>query len=766
MKTLRKILGTLLVLIALGAKGQNSSSYFYYYKGEKVPLELNTSYAYVAYPEDRTLSASAVRKAFGPSIEITKAEEDMTANTLKQLNNQRSLSKRTQWQEVALSTKKTERQYLDALTSLKHLGAYVAPYFKAPEGDKIGLSQYFYVKLKKEGDLNILKETAIQYGIAITGQNKFMPQWFVLDCMGSSLNALEAANLFYESGDFAHSEPALMYDNIFQSTEKDTDSEKSSSGGNFDLMLTPNDPYFRNQWGLKNNGYNGGPAFRGIDIKAESAWEITRGNPDIIVAVTDDGFDVNHPDLAGNVVSMGYDAVSATTPAVLRGRHGTPCAGIVGASQNTIGMSGVAPLTGLMPISFNNSHQLVTQIQADGINWAWQNGAAVISNSWGHDSLMSSVIDDAISNALQNGRGGLGTVMVFSTGNDNLGVRYPANKNPDVLAVGAMSPCGERVSPSSCDGEGWGSNYGNSLDVVAPGIFVPSTDLLGNQGYNPSSGSPNFSDVDYTNFWGTSAACPHVAGVAALVLAVNPTLTAKQVNDIIEESAQKVRTDLYRYERTTGRLNGTWNNEMGYGLLDAHAAVLLATPPKEDPGLPLPCPSDTNVDQDVPSGATDTKQASNSISAFNEIFTRGSADYSAGKKVKLGPGFKAHKGSSFRAFIEKCRSSRRSSEVVNNITDGLSVEQAHTIEEVPLEDNTLKIFPNPTQGQISLSYTFMAKKRYVAVVHDINGRPLLQQEVSAENNALDLKGLTPGIYLLRFSDGTEEVIYTRKIVLR
>lgn len=330
-------------------------------------------------------------------------------------------------------------------------------------------------------------------------------------------------------------------------------------------MQTTNDPHYNNQWGLKNTGQYGS-AYTGIDINAEQVWSVTKGN-NVKVAIYDHGFEMNHPDLASNVFGNGFDATTGTSPSQVRGNHGTACAGIIGAVQdNNIGVSGVAPESDIISISINLQFSDTPTQLASGFNWAWQNGVEIISNSWG-GYAPSTIITDAIYNAINNGRDGKGCIVVFASGNENnTNIRYPGSAIPEVLVVGAMSPCGERKNPSSCDGESWGGCYGNQLDIVAPGVKIPTTDRQGGLGYSSS---------DYhSTFNGTSSACPHVAGVAALILSVNPNLTAEEVNNIIESTAQKIGT--YNYTNTSGRPNGTWNNEMGYGLIDAYAAVQMA----------------------------------------------------------------------------------------------------------------------------------------------------------------------------------------------
>ena len=325
---------------------------------------------------------------------------------------------------------------------------------------------------------------------------------------------------FYETGLFASAIPDFLSD---------------------DLLCT-NDPDFDQLWGLSNTKYPG------IDIKACSAWKISRGTG-VKVAVLDEGIELTHIDLNSNISPLSYDTESNTSPSRIYGDHGTHCAGTIGAVRNNhIQVVGVAPECTLMSISNLLDSTRNSRIKrAAGINWAWKHGADIISNSWS-SNVRYDAIDEAIDSALVYGRSGKGTIIVFSSGNDSSSVAYPANSNPDILAVGAIGNSGVRDEES---------NYGTALDVVAPGVAILSTIL------NNKVGTKS----------GTSMACPHVSGVAALILSINPTLTGQQVRNIIESTAQKVRTDLYTYSATSGHPNGTWNNEMGYGLVNAYNAV-------------------------------------------------------------------------------------------------------------------------------------------------------------------------------------------------
>ena len=534
---------------ALQASGEDSH---YFHKGKRIELKLKPEKSYVLLQEEtaETAVADAAKEAGGVLREFRQTK------SLKSLNLAAAPPPKLRWAIIENKSAAAAPLELNALTSEV---VYSAPFYTAPSGEEVGISHLFYVKLKKEEDKADLAKLAKKHKVEIIGSNKFMPLWYTLSCTkDSSGNSLEVANAFHATNEFSVAEPDFLVNYRLESA---------------------NDEHYTKQWGLKNTGQNSGKV--GIDIGIEDAWNVTTGDSSVKVAVVDHGIELDHPDLSLNMAADSYDAIIGTSPSFVRGDHGTACAGIVAAGQNNggngkVGVTGVAPGCKLMSVS----HSLMTgpnasQELADGINWAWQNGAAVISNSWGHSALASSQLDDAIELALTDGRGGLGTVVVFAAGNANSDVIYPADSNRDIIVVGAMSPCGERKSLTSCDPENfWGSCFGDEVDVVGPGVLIATTDRKGSQGYDSS---------DYTfDFNGTSSACPCVAGVAALVLSVNPDLTQKQVADLIEKTARKVGP--YSYATTSGRTNGKWHEEMGHGLVNAKAAVAAAAAIDNAPG--------------------------------------------------------------------------------------------------------------------------------------------------------------------------------------
>ena len=505
---------------------------YYWYKGEKIPLWKNTEQKYILL-EDLQNITDLNKLINDPEFKILQHQE--TSLSKKIIPFQEKEIKKINWAVISNSFFQKNAFINNAQVK------YESYFYRTAEGIDVGLSHLFYVKLIREEDLGILEQLAEENNVKIIGNNEYMPLWYTLSCSKDSKgDALDMANLFYESKQFEASVPDLISD---------------------DEPTCTNDPLFSDQWGLKNTGQYGG--IIGIDINFCQAKEITTGNQNIIIAIVDNGLEKDHPDLT-NIYPISYDAHTGTSPSIVRGPHGMPSAGIVGATNNNIGVAGIAPDCPLMDISISlEASPDARQKRADGINFAWENGATVISNSW-RSTVEYPIINDAIENALEYGRNGLGCVVVFSAGNNNKSsVDYPANSHEDIIAVGGSDIYGMRANPC---------NYGTELDIVAPGMEIPTTDLQGTAGYNTSSGT----DGDYYYFGATSAACPHVAAIAGLLLSVNPSLTQKDVNNIIESTTQKVGG--YTYQNTTGRPNGTWHEQMGYGLVDAYCAVHNAQP--------------------------------------------------------------------------------------------------------------------------------------------------------------------------------------------
>lgn len=318
--------------------------------------------------------------------------------------------------------------------------------------------------------------------------------------------------------------------------------------------VSPNDTLFAQQWSMTRIQAGGA---------GTTGWDISTGVATVVVCVLDEGCDLTHPDLQFstpgiNLGTMMPDGSPVGTGS--SGRHGTACAGIVAATyNNALGVSGVAGNSRIMPVAFQNWTDVEV---AAGINWATANGARIISMSFGNNGWSHAIIDPAIQNAFNND-----VVMCVATHNFNGPITYPAI-NPLVIAVGASDEIDNRKTPGSPDGEGWGSDFGAEISVVAPGVHIPTTDRQGTEGYNTTAGTAG----DYhLTFNGTSSATPHVAGMAALIRSAYPALSNVQVRAIIERTAQKV--GVVAYADVPGHPNGTWNQEMGYGRINVFRAL-------------------------------------------------------------------------------------------------------------------------------------------------------------------------------------------------
>jgi len=428
--------------------------------------------------------------------------------------------------------------------------------FAAPDSTPMILTEEFIVQFKPEVSREQIDQFNAKNKVKIISESEWERNSFVLAVQkNAGADALTIANRYHESELTNYAEP------------------------NFVRLLKPayipNDPLFPQQWALRNTGQGGGIA--GQDIHAVNAWDITRGSNTITIAIIDEGVDYTHPDLniPGKLVT-GYDAVRRINDPTPNGddAHGTACAGIAAAATgNGIGVSGVAPNCRIMGVRIaygvgGGFWSTDAAKMDDGIRTAVARGADVLSNSW--RTSPSTTVTNAIRWAKTNGRAGRGCVVCFAAGNDSGAVSYPGNL-PEVITVAACNEWGERKSKTSRDGETWwGSNFGSEVDVSAPGVHITTTDIRGARGYNKAANG------DYvTGFNGTSAATPHVAGVAALVLSANPNLRAAEVEAILRASTDDIGSVGYDIYTGFGRINA---------LKAVQAAVLRWDSPRLVPG--------------------------------------------------------------------------------------------------------------------------------------------------------------------------------------
>jgi subtilisin family serine protease len=313
----------------------------------------------------------------------------------------------------------------------------------------------------------------------------------------------------------------------------------------------PNDPMFPDQWGVKRIG-------------VPRAWELVRGDPNAVVAVLDQGVELAHPDLS--VYPQSWNASTDTPDGSPTGNHGTACAGIIGARlDNGLGVAGVAGGVQVMAIATATWADVDI---AEGLYFAADNGARVVSMSFGVYPFWGFWDFDLIRDALQYAQD-KGLLLVAASGNENWNQsRFPGS-DARTLCVGGSNRSDERKRIGDASSENWwGASFGPDLDVVAPCLEIPTTDRLGAAGYDPT---------DYFDrFNGTSAATPHVAGLAALILSFRPSLTNVQLRQIIESTCDKISPNLYAYANVGTKPSGTWNEEVGYGRVNAERALLAA----------------------------------------------------------------------------------------------------------------------------------------------------------------------------------------------
>ena len=313
----------------------------------------------------------------------------------------------------------------------------------------------------------------------------------------------------------------------------------------------PDDPFFSLQWFLNQN--------TDADLDAPEAWEIQEGDSTVVVAVIDlHGFDLNHVDIKNNLYYP-YNAVTNTNNPIPQNeyaRHGTPCAGLIGAiSNNQTGIASIGGKIKVMPILIGEG------VRSDGLTYVRSSSyvkaanhivnhpqVVAVSNSFAASSL-TSALRVSYERMQKEGRRGLGTLVLASSGNWN-------QKNQAIYPYYLSGVIGVGATRNNDTRAGF-SNYGDSLDLVVPGEGIYTT----------------LNNDQYGYFGGTSASCPIASGIVGLMASQQPNLTAEQLGCLLLRSCDKIAQ--YNFENKHNYPLGSWNEEVGYGRANAYNALQL-----------------------------------------------------------------------------------------------------------------------------------------------------------------------------------------------
>ena len=322
--------------------------------------------------------------------------------------------------------------------------------------------------------------------------------------------------------------------------------------------LIPNDTFFGDVWGIHNVGQAGGTV--DADMDGPEAWDIITGDSSIKVLILDVGVEQNHPDInqlpGADVTSDGPGGGGG--PVNVCDNHGTPVAACVSATMNNaLGTVGIAPSCKSVSVRFaistlncTGSWNGQSSWTVDALAFGESMGVRVTNNSNQYDGLATAAIASKYEQTRNDGMVHFASAGNFSQPSST----YPASL-PTVNSIAALERHGNRASFSD-----WGSD----LFVSAPGEAVLSADRTGSSGYV---------NGDYVFVQGTSFASPYTAGVAALVLSLNPALPASSVESILASSAVDLGPP-------------GWDTDFGWGFVNAHRAIVTAQGGCDDPGPP------------------------------------------------------------------------------------------------------------------------------------------------------------------------------------
>jgi subtilisin family serine protease len=466
--------------------------------------------------------------------------------------------------------------------------------------DLMFATQEFVVQFKPEVTKAQIDELNKAHQVVVVKALDYAQNGFVLlapEAYGEK-GPVVISNLYHESGlvKFAHPNFVQRKHTRAVAEKKKPVKTMAYAKSQTKVAATKRDDFLARQWHLET-------------AKVKQAWDITRGSSNIKVAILDDGVDVTHPEFAGKIITQ-YDfatSVANGTPKTAADNHGTACAGVAVAK----GVKSYGSAPGCSLIVANTPNFLGSVEEGDMFKWVCDQGADIISCSWGPRDGTGAVdpLPDntraAINYCVTNGRGGLGINVFWAAGNGDESVSNDGYaSNPDIVAVAASS---------SNETRSWYSDYGPEVFICAPssgdssvgemGIFT--VDRQGNDGYNPDKKTglkhPT-DDINYTDsFGGTSSATPLAAGIAALMLSINPKLNTGDVRSILKDTADKIDNAGGNYD------SDGHSNYYGYGRINACAAVIAA---RDVAGGGSSGNTGTDTDTDTEPGITTTDQIS------------------------------------------------------------------------------------------------------------------------------------------------------------
>lgn len=380
----------------------------------------------------------------------------------------------------------------------------------APENNPINAVQFDGGTGMREVGGRVGDSVQLVIGVNGTGQQNYLELVDRLNKDGGRF--VDAVSIGNRSQAIVADLPFSILGSFESQTEKDGLASYVEPDLTYKIDVVPNDPDWSKQWGMQK-------------IRADWAWNTTVGEHSVLVAVVDTGIDFYHPDLTANYVALGYDWVDNDPTPMDDNGHGTHCAGVIAAAlNNNLGIAGLAQVRIMAEKAIDSSGRGTSSDLAHAIVHAVQQGAKIISCSWGSYSE-STIVHEAIKYAFDNG-----VLVVAAAGNDATSAEHYPAAFDEVVSVAATD---ELDNPASF------SNFGDRVKVAAPGVNVYSTHLGG----------------IYEYLSGTSMATPHVSGVAALIWSRFPNMTRDQVCAQLQGSSDDLGAPGFDIHYGFGRVN-------------------------------------------------------------------------------------------------------------------------------------------------------------------------------------------------------------------